>query len=220
MEDHPRIRGEHPHQPVWWGPHPGSSPHTRGAQIEPASRKGLGRIIPAYAGSTNLWQIIKPQVADHPRIRGEHAVAVVKFAWEGGSSPHTRGARSGDERVDRHGRIIPAYAGSTARWTTANCPPGDHPRIRGEHRRPASQANRLCWIIPAYAGSTTCPGRSGCTAKDHPRIRGEHQVSNDTDESGLGSSPHTRGALLNGRRFSRWCGIIPAYAGSTVRCPA
>ena len=50
-------------------------------------------------------------------------------------------------------------------------------------------------IIPAYAGSTllTVSCRS-------PR---------------LGSSPHTRGALLHSRETVREAGIIPAYAGST-----
>ena len=51
---------------------------------------------------------------------------------------------------------------------------------------------------------------------DHPRLRGEHAVWLRCSPQILGSSPLTRGAL-SGRGFSmRPCGIIPAYAGSTV----
>ena len=50
--DHPRIRGEHDVDSLddvdFWG----SSPHTRGAPSRAFTRKGCGRIIPAYAGST------------------------------------------------------------------------------------------------------------------------------------------------------------------------
>ena len=50
--DHPRIRGEH--QAAHVHPHPagGSSPHTRGAPRDATQALGVGRIIPAYAGST------------------------------------------------------------------------------------------------------------------------------------------------------------------------
>ena len=70
-------------------------------------------------------------------------------------------------------------------------------------------------IIPAYAGSTGAPvGRSGSVG-DHPRIRGEHQGGAGAVRQALGSSPHTRGALLVGSEPFRTSGIIPAYAGST-----
>ena len=92
--DHPRIRGEHadrgrPAQhragiipacagstiwlPLTTVPKPGSSPHTRGA----------------HNGALDL----APCGRDHPRIRGEHTMALL-------TSPHVAG-------------IIPAYAGST-----------------------------------------------------------------------------------------------------------
>ena len=51
--DHPRIRGEHPHDPL------------RG-------RLSAG-IIPAYAGSTSSLGFLWSLRQDHPRIRGEHA---------------------------------------------------------------------------------------------------------------------------------------------------
>ena len=113
MRDHPRIRGEHTSLRNGVPPDDGSSPHTRGAL---GRRAGLGcrrRIIPAYAGSTSLGLRLRRRWRDHPRIRGEHGAAVVKFAWEGGSSPHTRGALPAIQAGAPDLGIIPAYAGST-----------------------------------------------------------------------------------------------------------
>ena len=115
-----------------------------------------------------------------------------------GSSPHTRGARA----CPRHCRC--------RRW--------DHPRIRGEHAHVVDVLVADLGIIPAYAGSTPMPSpfaslptgssphtrgaRHGTRSRlrprrDHPRIRGEHPYpSHHRDCHG---------------------GIIPAYAGSTLR---
>ena len=90
----------------------------------------------------------------HPRIRGEH---------------------ESTQLLDGGRRIIPAYAGSTARKAADKAWSGDHPRIRGEHdtlekyarsvpgssphtrgAHPAGQGEQMGGgIIPAYAGSTS-----------------------------------------------------------------
>ena len=58
-----------------------------------------------------------------------------------GSSPHTRGApQIVQDRTTSIG-IIPAYAGSTGTLPIANGGTGDHPRIRGEHVRPARRGS-------------------------------------------------------------------------------
>ena len=111
--DHPRIRGEHDEEP---DPQPGlrgSSPHTRGAQLAAHRRHGRGRIIPAYAGSTELVVVGHDETQDHPRIRGEHQSAMMTYLTLSGSSPHTRGAQATTPHAVRKDRIIPAYAGST-----------------------------------------------------------------------------------------------------------
>ena len=173
---------------------------------------------------------------DHPRIRGEHARAGRHREASGGSSPHTRGARTFDrQKTERH-RIIPAYAGSTCRSRRRRQARWDHPRIRGEHWTPSRDqplsdgssphtrgapvevdgADQVGWIIPAYAGSTaTCFLRSPNSA-DHPRIRGEHAACAVPEIEVPGSSPHTRGAHQRAPVWSRHQGIIPAYAGSTL----
>ena len=111
----------------------GSSPHTRGAP--PTDLEGLERerIIPAYAGSTALFNVPYAEVPDHPRIRGEHDVYDMVTARGRGSSPHTRGARDTVSECERRHRIIPAYAGSTEANSLDGQTMADHPRIRGEH---------------------------------------------------------------------------------------
>ena len=175
--DHPRIRGEHSDLRVVCHEIPGSSPHTRGARRPVDAQPGPAGIIPAYAGSTamSVWAVFT--ASDHPRIRGEHPQAILLGALAVGSSPHTRGARSRNSQQDSEGRIIPAYAGSTAARRRFCGSSADHPRIRGEHdgrgqfdgqatgSSPHTRGARVQHqpvkaqprIIPAYAGSTNTP---------------------------------------------------------------
>ena len=114
-----------------------------------------------------------------------------------------------------------------ARW--------DHPRIRGEHpiaakpdnlvmgssphtrgaRRPVGSRGLPDRIIPAYAGSTATKAKGRPFGRDHPRIRGEHTCRSSPFETPGGSSPHTRGALVDVVKPADRQRIIPAYAGST-----
>ena len=71
-------------------------------------------------------------------------------------------------------------------------------------------------IIPAYAGSTFSSKNTDFPTRDHPRIRGEHKIIHYQMALGVGSSPHTRGALFASVKSGRPSGIIPAYAGSTI----
>ena len=214
----------------------GSSPHTRGARVSLGAFPLAVRIIPAYAGSTSRPGTSAGGPSDHPRIRGEHHSAWSEERIGGGSSPHTRGARAGQRRERRPGRIIPAYAGSTLGARRYRCGPWDHPRIRGEHLGGAlhvsgargssphtrgalgcrALAPNLVGIIPAYAGSTASKRSSTSSSRDHPRIRGEHVEHLPTSLQCFGSSPHTRGALGPLERLRRRRRIIPAYAGSTT----
>ncbi len=57
--------------------HRGSSPHTRGAPRGHLRGVMQAGIIPAYAGSTSQTRVWQRRYWDHPRIRGEHATAIV-----------------------------------------------------------------------------------------------------------------------------------------------
>ena len=211
--DHPRIRGVHASMRFMSLSISGSSPHTRGPlhRVEPCSV--VGRIIPAYAGSTSCMDAPGSLSWDHPRIRGVHEEATEKGCKLAGSSPHTRGPPERDYIQPVGIGTIPAYAGSTL--TTLEMPGlcRDHPRIRGVHPAPPvwsmsmtgssphtrgplrlrRQLTGNIGIIPAYAGSTKKPRRRGVSWQDHPRIRGVHPRRVSPPLIHSGSSPHTRG---------------------------
>ena len=167
---------------------------------------------------------------------GEHTDLgkIVRVQW--GSSPHVRGALSDQEGTYQAIGIIPACAGSTQTLPVSTRPYRDHPRMCGEHDPP-------CWslhvfqgssphvrgarlerdenpsgsgIIPACAGSTGFLRRTRARRRDHPRMCGEHITPNPFANAVLGSSPHVRGALIQGIVLHCPLGIIPACAGSTA----
>ena len=156
----------------------GSSPHSRGTHEFIRKKQERPRIIPAFAGNTLSYFIFPLFVKDHPRIRGEHNGTTYYVAAFPGSSPHSRGTLSDNANKMGSDGIIPAFAGNTPQCTVVLCVCEDHPRIRGEHRRPSQSVRRR-----------------------------------------LGSSPHSRGTLQI-RAFKRnRTGIIPAFAGNTLKNP-
>ena len=177
----------------------GSSPHTRGALDEIIIDSNVIGIIPAYAGSTGGFYHAHIPDMDHPRIRGEHVSRCGFCVVPGGSSPHTRGARAGSSYTSPTQRIIPAYAGSTAKQALNTVyGKGSSPHTRGARLRVS---------------------RIGIDIVDHPRIRGEHLQDRPLQRRLPGSSPHTRGALALASHATSVSGIIPAYAGSTCVGP-
>ena len=95
---------------------------------------------------------------------------------------------------------------------------GSSPHTRGALKTVISGAGAVR-IIPAYAGSTSSYPTRELPRTDHPRIRGEHNGAEVIVVEGLGSSPHTRGALVWLLADEDAVGIIPAYAGSTAARP-
>ena len=106
----------------------------RGALELALSRTPGVRIIPAYAGSTDYKGFSSKVAQDHPRVCGEHAWFLSLSMVYRGSSPRMRGARATGNEDMRHGRIIPAYAGSTIDGVGGKGIHEDHPRVCGEHR--------------------------------------------------------------------------------------
>ena len=123
-------------------------------------------------------------MTDHPRIRGEHVAVVLVATLLVGSSPHTRGARHVLLRLDRVGRIIPAYAGSTPRPPTPPPSRTDHPRIRGEHGVAQAGADLLDGSSPHTRGARDRNQGKPLSSPDHPRIRGEHCSRSGTGRPG------------------------------------
>ena len=151
---------------------------------------------------------------DHPRMCGEHASCPFVSAKRTGSSPHVRGALREVAFSGHHVGIIPACAGSTISAMIRPAGRRDHPRMCGEHTKPAEPSMRypgssphvrgarvfviyelyVEGIIPACAGSTGCRPWLYRSSEDHPRMCGEHSVGLRSIHRGWGSSPHVRGA--------------------------
>ena len=133
--------------------------------------------------------------------------------------------------------IIPAYAGNTYVRRGLICISWDHPRVCGEHifgeiiklfaqgsspRMRGTLAARIACqaldgIIPAYAGNTCSSESFSREHRDHPRVCGEHESYIPDADDVRGSSPRMRGTRHHGKANAVDHGIIPAYAGNTVR---
>ena len=117
-------------------------------------------------------------------------------------------------------RFIPASAGNTRSRRARRPESAVHPRVRGEHRRPArtnasssgssprprgtrgAHRDQLAAerFIPASAGNTDGPALTASTPSVHPRVRGEHAVLGDVAVGATGSSPRPRGTRRLGCR--------------------
>ena len=71
-------------------------------------------------------------------------------------------------------------------------------------------------LIPAHAGKTRRNSKRGPTRRAHPRSRGENQNGEETTPPRKGSSPLTRGKLLDACPQAVNEGLIPAHAGKTA----
>ena len=111
--DHPRVCGEH------WAVFraimrlAGSSPRVRGTlAFVPLAVFHRG-IIPACAGNTRWCPGRSADDGDHPRVCGEHCMAVASLVDVSGSSPRVRGTLWRVVCYVRGRGIIPACAGNT-----------------------------------------------------------------------------------------------------------
>ena len=112
----------------------------------------------------------------------------------------------------------------------------DHPRSRGEYifhdgnlrpnlgSSPLSRGIRyecvteplIRGIIPALAGNTRSADPCLSVHRDHPRSRGEYALRNPRFVRNRGSSPLSRGILIQGQVPVFLRRIIPALAGNTL----
>ena len=171
---HPRSRGENYGSValIFWMC--GSSPLTRGKQVERGLRGSGFRLIPAHAGKTRCKDSCPWCVAAHPRSRGENYATQRNPVRPTGSSPLTRGKHHVDSPAHYLVRLIPAHAGKTCSLMIRRCSAAAHPRSRGENTartRPLVETigsspltrgkppvgaggHELSGLIPAHAGKT------------------------------------------------------------------
>ena len=193
---HPRSHGENMAACMSSMVAPGSSPLTRGKPLDVPGKPVGRRIIPAHAGKTGGWRLVRRSGQAHPRSRGENVLAAPMIVLIWGSSPLTRGKRFGEHLGGFGGGIIPAHAGKTLGGECVlRFAHGSSPLTRGK-LLPASARPDRPGIIPAHAGKTVIVSVLANTSKDHPRSRGENLA-------------HHSPVLPPG-------GIIPAHAGKTM----
>ena len=152
-----------------------------------------------------------------------------------GSSPLTRGKPVGRYPRSRASGLIPAHAGKTRGGRADPRDRRAHPRSRGENGHlasgrvagqgssPLTRGKHLSSpsllppgrLIPAHAGKTSGerPRMGGVSA--HPRSRGENGQKVHSGRPAGGSSPLTRGKLVDRFASEAAGGLIPAHAGKT-----
>ena len=98
---HPRSRGENLNAAMDANPIGGSSPLTRGKLGDHGLDRVPDGLIPAHAGKTFRCPGSRPCWWAHPRSRGENAPDELEADFLRGSSPLTRGKRSGQTAMRR-----------------------------------------------------------------------------------------------------------------------
>ena len=132
---HPRVGGENGIDLLPSFPCVGSSPRGRGKRCSPVSGPRWGRLIPAWAGKTEIDLYTKLDAAAHPRVGGENALNATMAANPIGSSPRGRGKLLVNEACQLTTRLIPAWAGKTGGEACLDADRGAHPRVGGENSR-------------------------------------------------------------------------------------
>ena len=235
--DHPRVCGEHWYTVRLVSLFRGSSPRMRGTPNPINLNVNTFGIIPAYAGNTDRTRSKCSEYRDHPRVCGEHPYFAITRDDNKGSSPRMRGTQNPQSALFRRNGIIPAYAGNTHSRLKMLPAIRDHPRVCGEHwplnlilTYPSGSSPRMRGtpvrrsrqydegrIIPAYAGNTLGGWSCSPSQEDHPRVCGEHRLMTGDPLYGTGSSPRMRGTRHCRPHPHHSFGIIPAYAGNTLR---
>ena len=210
---HPRVGGENVKSDSWTSLTSGSSPRGRGKPTTPAANPAPSRLIPAWAGKT---EVSGAQVFDcqaHPRVGGENLQCLTAVWPRSGSSPRGRGKPLGGRHRQRHRGLIPAWAGKTSAVGRYPRSRAAHPRVGGENRKdrrdgpvstgssPRGRGKRLIrvsvsisrWLIPAWAGKTLRILAASALRWAHPRVGGENALGDASACTARGSSPRGRG---------------------------
>ena len=131
---HPRPHGENQLSATAMYTQSGSSPLTRGKQLNAGLDDHRQRLIPAHAGKTSSGAHRASGGRAHPRSRGENNNLLLGLQSDPGSSPLTRGKHRRRRTHQRTDRLIPAHAGKTTKGPRSSASWWAHPRSHGENR--------------------------------------------------------------------------------------
>ena len=132
-QEHPRVRGENLRGMNAAIKKHGTSPRARGKLDDWRLVNDEGRNIPACAGKTGSNAGRVASWREHPRVRGENFLAILRFIIRCGTSPRARGKRPGTANVHNPVGNIPACAGKTHSPPMGKARTREHPRVRGEN---------------------------------------------------------------------------------------
>ena len=111
--EHPRARGENAPARRLKVIDGATAPRTRQNPVCIGPNARVQATSPRTRGKPWLWKAPQNNAKEHPRARGENAIAPATSALIGGTSPRTRGKLHGQLGADVDIRNIPAHAGKT-----------------------------------------------------------------------------------------------------------
>ena len=94
---------------------------------------------------------------------------------------------------------------------------GSSPRMRGTPEG-EGQEDDVEGLIPTYAGNTESATTRTLPVRAHPHVCGEHRLVAFLHPRHEGSSPRMRGTHPLNASERILMGLIPTYAGNTLRC--
>ena len=191
---HPRVGGENFSRPKVTPLLPGSSPRGRGKPSERIHALLEDRLIPAWAGKTEMDATVTDTRQAHPRVGGENFQSELEMIQDRGSSPRGRGKPQHVTGNRLRDGLIPAWAGKTetpASWATNS---EAHPRVGGENE-----------LLPGGVGGVPGSSPRGRGKRRHRRRIPRHQR---LIPAWAGKTPHRLGVGAGN-------GLIPAWAGKT-----
>ena len=214
----------------------GSSPHTRGKPRRLWVAGVEWGLIPTHAGKTPSTLDVRSNSRAHPHTRGENGAVQLFENGVPGSSPHTRGKQPAILNPFRQSGLIPTHAGKTTVHMAPRWVGRAHPHTRGENFLPpfrwrlqggSSPHTRgklrhlgsyppYEGLIPTHAGKTATRPHKSEAKRAHPHTRGENELSYARGVLVRGSSPHTRGKLIQRVNEIESGGLIPTHAGKTT----
>ena len=232
---HPRACGENTTSAAPSALPRGSSPRVRGKPGAEQLHQGVGGLIPACAGKTELGPRGSVSREAHPRVCGENSIGRWWPRGYPGSSPRVRGKRRAPQGLAQLRGLIPACAGKTPPRRGPGGSTRAHPRVCGENMaRPRRDRSRMGssprvrgkptpnrgrparrGLIPACAGKTGVPPVRPRGERAHPRVCGENRFDTDPLLAADGSSPRVRGKRRSWGFLPGWVRLIPACAGKT-----
>ena len=215
MRAHPRVGGENGTCSGSRPGVPGSSPRGRGKHALAVARLDSAGLIPAWAGKTRPGRRPPGLSRAHPRVGGENVIGTFVAGFKTGSSPRGRGKREGARLRPGSRRLIPAWAGKTARPRPPTSQARAHPRVGGENLIGVAADLSAQGSSPRGRGKHDDLADAGGALRLIPAWAGKTMADRSATSSQPGSSPRGRGKRRrrglprHGRR------LIPAWAGKT-----